>query len=181
MSLPTVTQVLRATLGPGWQATEWHLQRGRAIHAACALLAKGIPFESDPRIAGQIEACRKFLDTYKPDIIEIEQRRSSKLYSYTGQPDLYVWMRPGTMGAVRAVIDYKASLAKDLDDLQLGGYAELMDCRHGLAVELHEDGTFKATELLNLMRARREFLACRTVYNILERLGRLPKEEEEHG
>jgi hypothetical protein len=77
----------------------------------------------------------------------------------------------------KVVIDYKASFSP-VDIYQLGGYAELVDCRYGLGVELHEDGTFKCTKLLDLKRARREFLALRTTYSILEKLGRLPKEEE---
>jgi hypothetical protein len=185
MTLPTVTQIIRATLGPGFQAGEWYLQRGLAVHAACAMVAKGVNFDYDPRIYGQIEACRGFLAIYKPEIIEVETRRESKLYGFTGKPDLYGkinryrfqdYQKLGEQ-KISVVIDYKASFSP-VDIYQLGGYAELVGCRYGLGVELHEDGTFKCTELLDLRRARREFLALNSTYRILEKLGRLPKERE---
>lgn len=171
--LPSVTQVLRALLGEVWQASEWHLQRGRAVHACCALVAGGREFTHDERISGQIAACRKFLANYQPEILEVEQSHYSRLYQYAGTPDLVCRIQ-----GKRSVVDYKASLTASVE-LQLAGYAELVDCRYGLGVELHEDGSYKSTELMDLKQARREFLTLRSAYGILDRFNRLPKEREQ--
>ena len=181
--LPRVTDVLRAVFGPGFQAGDWYMQRGKAVHACCALLAKGIAFKNDERISGQVEACIKFLDAYRPDgmteqdwILYVEKREEHKVFRYSGQPDLIV------QDALRrkTVVDYKASLGNiEYLKLQLGGYAELFNCNWGMGVELHEDGTFKATELLDLRIPRRDFLSVLRVYRLMELMGRLPKGGED--
>jgi len=182
--VPSVTQILRATIPGQWQASEWHKQKGRAVHAACAFLAKQIPFEYDPMISGQIAACEKFLKTYRllddGVIYSVEVRFESKFYFFSGQPDLvaspFIGMK-SAMNRIETVFDYKATLT-DTTELQLAGYAELVNCRWGMGVQLNDDGSFKTTELLDLKKAKREFLALRSCFATLERLGKLPKKED---
>lgn len=169
--VPSVTQVIRAVLPMEWQASEWYLQRGRAVHAACAFLARGVEFTADPRIAGQIAACREFLAAFRPEIMEVEEPRHSRLYQFAGCPDLVA-----RIDGRLTIIDYKASLAPTVE-FQLGAYSELTGARLGMAVELREDGTFRVDRMRDLARPRREFLAMLAVYGIMRRLGKLPREE----
>ena len=53
--VPSVTQVLGDLL-PCFQAGEWYLERGRAVHACAAMIAKGIAFDHDEQIDGQVMA-----------------------------------------------------------------------------------------------------------------------------
>jgi hypothetical protein len=141
-------------------------------------VAKGIEFTCDERIKGQVEACRKFLAVYKPEIVEVETHLFSRDFQYAGTPDLIARMDGGKL----CVVDYKASLTKAVS-LQLGGYAELIAWPstqkiYGLGVELHDNGTFKVNDTMpELKQARREFINLRGTFGILERLGKLPKEE----
>ena len=57
--VPSVTQVLGDVL-PGWRADDWYLERGRAVHACAAMIARGEEFDHDSVIAGQVAACRRF-------------------------------------------------------------------------------------------------------------------------
>ncbi len=173
--VPSVTQVLNAVLGQTWQASEWYLTRGRAVHACCAMIARGREFEFDERIKGQVEACREFFRRFQPEPLDIEVQHYEKVYQYAGTPDLVCRM-PGCFKNRRVIIDYKASLTPVVE-LQLGAYGELAKCDLGLGLELHDDGTFKVSGLHDLKRPRREFLSLLTTYKIMERLGKLPKEE----
>ena len=166
--VPSVTQVLGGVIGQSWYASDFHLNRGSAVHACCAFVARGIKFDHDSRITGQIAACRRFLREFDCKVIEIEEPHFSERYQYAGTPDLIA----GIGDKARVVIDYKASLTPMID-LQLGGYGELVNVNWGLGVELHEDGTYKTTRMIDLRRPRREFLTLRSAFQILTRLNRI--------
>ena len=168
--VPSVTEILGELL-PTWQAGEWYLQRGRAVHACCAMIARGQEFDADPQIAGQVEACRKWFADFNAIAFECEKPYHSTRYQYAGTPDLICGVKN------RMLIDFKASL-NSVVALQLGGYGELTDINKGMGVELREDGTYTTTGLLDLRIPRREFLALRTVYGVRERLGMLTNKEE---
>lgn len=170
--VPSVTEVL-ADLYPGWAASEWYLQRGRAVHACAAMIAQGLDFDHDERIAGQVEACRKFWATmeYFPEVVE--GRLFSVRYQYGGTVDLVV----RESGAF-LVIDYKASLT-DVVPIQLAAYAlavpenypAIRKISYGMAVELRADGTYKCSEIYSLRRYTAEWLASLSVFNVRRRLG----------
>jgi hypothetical protein len=173
--VPSVTKVLSDLL-PGFRASDFYLQRGRAVHACAALLAKGIPFESDPRIAGQIEAIRRFLREVKPEILAVETQVFSERYQYAGTLDLACRINGHLL-----VADYKASLTP-ATIYQLAAYAGACPggkFKHGVGVEIHEDGTYKMSETWELKRPFREWLALLSAFRIRERCGCLNKEEEE--
>lgn len=176
--VPSVTQVLGDLL-PGWRASEFYLGRGRAVHACAALVAKGIHFEHDPRIAGQVEAVRRFLQEAKPDILDIEQQVYSERFFYGGTLD-FTAMIPYKGFFRPCVFDYKASV-RPSTIYQCAAYA-LAYQRHqidlGCGVELHDDGTYTMTEIWPLDRAKREWLHLLGAYNIRTRLGLTSKEDE---
>ena len=68
--VPSVTDVLRDLL-PCWQASEWHLQRGRAVHACCAMIARGVDFTHDPQISGQVSAARLWFASRGPRLSKL--------------------------------------------------------------------------------------------------------------
>lgn len=172
--VPHVTQVL-ADLLPQWGASEWHMTRGRAVHMCAALIARGQQFEHDPRIAGQVEAVRRFLREVKPEIIAVEQHVYSTMYHYAGTLDLLAGIQRREV-----VIDYKASLTPSTI-YQLAAYAlTLDDVNWGMGVEIHEDGSYRCSELLSLKRAKQEWLALLTAHNIRVRLGYTNKEDKDH-
>ena len=171
--VPSVTEILGELL-PTWQAGEWYLQRGTAVHACCAMIARGQEFECDPQITGQVAACRRWFGDFRPDVGAVEGKLYSETLQCAGTPDLLA-----NIGGKSVVVDWKASL-NTVVPLQLGGYAELAGGRAkwwGMGVELPEDGTYKTTGLIDLRIPRREFRALRTVYGIRERLG---KKEAQH-
>jgi hypothetical protein len=170
--VPNVTAVL-ADLLPGYRASDWYLQRGRAVHACCAMVARGIAFEHDPRISGQVEAVRKFFREIKPNVLAVERQVYSERYLYGGTLDLLCEIRYHT------VVDYKAQITP-ATIYQLAAYALALPVRvnHGVGVELHEDGNYKLSEVWDLKRAKQEWLSLLTTYRIRERLGCLNKEED---
>lgn len=172
--VPGVTQVL-TDLIPGYRASDWYLQRGRAVHACAAMVAKGIEFEHDPRIAGQVQAVRKFFREVQPEVLEIEQQVYSMKHLYAGTTDLVAIIKDPL------IVDYKARLT-DSTIYQCAAYALAIPGKvhYGVGVELHEDGTYKMSEIWDLKRATQEWLAMLTTYRIRERLDCLSTEEEDH-
>jgi hypothetical protein len=162
--VPSVTQVL-ADLIPGWKASEWHLQRGQAVHACAALIAQGIEFEHDPAIDGQVRACRKFFAEVKPEVIEVEAAVYSKIYNYAGRYDMLA-----KIGNKWIIVDWKASISPALP-YQLAAYSLETFTDHGCGVVLKDTGEYAMTEIYDLKRFKQGWLSLLTAYNIRRKCG----------
>lgn len=174
--VPSVTEIIRECI-PGWMPDQWYLDRGQAVHACAALIAKGKDFECDPQIAGYVAACRKWFADMKPEAIAVELKVESVMFQYCGRLDLLA-----IIAGKRVVVDWKSGPV-NTTVFQLAGYAaalprELTPTNYGMEVVLHDDGTYKASPLLDLKLVRGEFLAMRTVYGIKQRLGLIKPEEQ---
>jgi len=121
-----------------------------------------------------VRGCRRFFAEVRPDVIATELRVKSDLYQYAGALDLLAHMAGGV-----TVVDYKNSKGP-LDVIQCAAYAIAWEEESGekvrqvVSVEINGDGTYHMGDIVTgakLMRARRKFLACRTVYGIKERVG----------
>lgn len=170
--VPSVTQVIRATLPGAWQASDFYLGRGRALHHACALSDRGKLNEEtvDPSYAPKLRAWRKFIADSGAVIHEIELRLSSSLYRYAGTVDR-VLRHDGHW----VVCDIKSTIEPRVI-VQLGGYSKLLDAAHdhpsvtrGVAVELKDSGSYECKwyTKAELNRGEQTFLAALTVYNFL--------------
>jgi len=164
--VPSVTQVL-SDLIPGWKASEWYLNRGTAVHACAAMIAKGIEFDYDPLIEGQVTACKRFFAEVKPTVLGIERKVFSVKHGFAGTFDLLCAISGRVM-----LLDWKASFSQALP-FQLAGYAVLHDdvqgntiIKHGVGVQLNEDGTYRMSEVFDLRRYKQGFLALLSAYNI---------------
>ncbi|MDO8598041.1 MAG: hypothetical protein Q7R45_15640, partial [Sulfuricaulis sp.] len=86
--VPSVTQIIRAVL-PGWQASEWHMQRGTALHHGCRLLDQGVLdwASVSPEIMPRVLAWQQFrLDAYAT-ISAVEVQLASDRYWFAGTCD----------------------------------------------------------------------------------------------
>ena len=173
--IPGVTQIINELLPIQYKPNDWYLKRGSAVHACAAFIARGIDFDFNEQISGQVAAIRKFFAEVKPEILSIEERIYSALYRYAGTLDLYV-----KIGTKFCLVDYKSSISIDRVGIQLGGYslAKVPVVINGLGVQINEDGTYSMTKPIKLDNYRREFLALRATYGVRERLGLNKKEEE---
>ena len=165
--IPSVTQIINELLPINYNPHHWYLQRGTAVHACAAFIAKGVDFEWDKRISGQVLAIRKFFREVRPEILGIEEMVYSEKYRYAGIFDL--WCKIGTKNCL---VDYKATMSVDRVGLQLAAYELAMKpyIKYGVGVEIREDGSYLMSEPIILDRYRREFLALRTTYAVRERL-----------
>lgn len=176
--VPSVTQVL-GDIVPGWHADPWYLERGTAVHACAAMVARGEDFDFDPQIAGQVKAIRRFFKEVRPVVFAVEKMVWSCKYLYAGTLDL-----SATIGSRFLLVDWKASIGPAVR-WQLAAYAvAYRECsenknipRHGCGVQINEDGTYQIGEVYDLKRLEGEWLAMRTVYGIREKL-KLTKEEK---
>jgi hypothetical protein len=144
--VPSVTQILGDVIGVAWQASDWYLQRGRAVHACCAMIARGEDFDNDPQIDGQVSAARRFFREVNPDVAEVETPHFAQ--DFAGTPDLVT--KDGK------IVDFKASFSALLP-YQLAAYGILTGCRGGCGVELREDGSYRVSDYIRFdagMRAR---------------------------
>ncbi len=165
-------------LGQPYRASEWHLNRGRSVHACAAFIGKGIEFDHDPQIAGQVAACRKFHEDLDGEILAIEQPFYSVRYQCAGTVDLIKKLFTAQQKEVGVLIDFKATLTKQTE-VQLGGYSVLTKVRWGMGVQLKDDGTYKCSALYDLRRPAQEFLSLLSAYGTKARLGMLSKQEDD--
>jgi hypothetical protein len=174
----SVTQVLKEVLPESiWQASEWHLQRGTAVHACMALLARGKKFEHDPAIAGQVAAGIKWFADMQPDMVAIEEHLYSEPYQFAGTPDL-ICRSPEFGSKALTIVDWKTSIMP-VHYIQLGGYGLLYpSAKNGIIVALQEDGKYKCSKVFELEPYKCEFMACRSVAAIKQRMG-LNKQKED--
>ena len=182
--VPTATQVLR-DLMPGWQASQWHMERGRAVHAAAAIIASGgepeitdVDIDNRAYMEGCVEAVKRFFRELRLVPAHIERTVFCERYQYAGTLDLVALMK-----GVLCIFDWKASLTPSVP-FQLAAYALALDpvsrsLRFGYGVEIRPDGTYSMTERYDLRKYVNGWLAMRTVYGIRARYGVTTKEDAE--
>jgi hypothetical protein len=175
--VPSNTQIIREILGDAmWQASDWHLQRGQAVHACMALLAKGKCFDYDTAIDGQVTAGRKFFAEMKPKVLEVEQQLYCDCYQFAGTMDMRCRLYFHPMWR-DVIVDWKSALS-EVAEIQAGGYGVMCpSAKWGLIVALQDNGNYKCGEMFKLDRRRNEFLALRSVYGIRQRLGLIKSKE----
>jgi hypothetical protein len=172
--VPSVTQVISETIGHGWQAEQWYLDRGRAIHKCAEFICKKKEFKFDERLTGYIEALKKFFAETKAEIIKSELRVASNVYQYAGTIDLIC-----KIGNKNVILDWKHSIDKIRLPLQIGGYAiaarETIGTEYcfGAGVQIKENGSYSMTEIFSTKIPALEFLHLRTCYKIKEKCKQL--------
>lgn len=173
-TIPSVTQVIADVVGSGFEfVSDWHKQRGVALHACAPFVARGEDFNYDPRLEGKIQALRKFFAEVKPEIKGMEEPLFSKIHGLAGRPDFIA-----KIACLNCIGDWKSSLDTIRLTLQLGGYSLLYQSdmpqgkviNYGVGVELKDNGKYKLTPVIDLRIARNEFLALLTTYKIKRRL-----------
>ena len=173
--VPSVTQILKDIYGEAiWSASDWYLERGRAVHACAAMIARGVEFEHDPQIAGQVAACRKFFADLKPTVLEVEAQDWNEQYMYGMTLDMR-----GLIDGPETIVDWKSALSK-VAEIQIGGYAlKRPTAKRGMVVALLESGNYKCGKPFKLEQRKNEFLATLSVFNIRRRLGIKTQQETE--
>ena len=173
--IPGVTQILDELVPIQYKSSDWYLQRGRAVHACAAFIARGIDFDHHEDISGQVAAIRKFFDEVKPEIIAVEKILFSEQYRFAGTLDLFAKTKNRN-----GLYDYKSSISVDRIGLQLGAYSLCLpeNILWGYGIKINDRGKYFMTKPINLKNYRREFLALRATYAVRERLGLNKKEED---
>jgi len=170
--VPSVTTIIRAVLGC-WNASEWHMQRGTAVHRACELLDYGTLDRATvfPEIESRVNAWEKFRADYPGSVETIETPLGSERYRFAGTPDR-IFLEDNR----HVLVDLKSSIEPQVQ-LQLAGYSLLWAENRGDgrkitkagAVELRANGTYSVLWLSahQLRRAEQQFLALLNVYGFM--------------
>lgn len=167
--LPSVTQIIRAVL-PGWEASEWYLQRGRALHVGCELLARNrLHWPSvHPEIEPRLRALEKFLKESGAVVLGTEVKGACEKFQFAGKRDgdlLHL--------GERVTVDWKSTICPQVI-VQLGGYwwtcPEDEKPTKAVAVELRDDATYRCEWIgkHELRRAAQMFLNCLSVYGFMQ-------------
>jgi len=170
IKIPNVTGIISSVIPRDFNATEWQMNRGTAVHRALALFLQGRLDEStvDPRIRGKVEAGKRAVKelSLKPPYV-IEKPLFHKIYNYAGKLDLY-------LPEQKLLIDWKSSPDKSSQP-QGGAYALLLE-NAGYKVNkfyeiiLKDSGKYTVNEY-KIAKCKRIFLSCLTIYNFLEKKG----------
>lgn len=143
VEIPSVTTVIRAAglMPPMFGATDWHLQRGTAVHKATALSDENDLDETtvDPEIRGRLDAWRAFRAATPQFVIaEIERPRYHPGLRYGGTAD-----REGSWAGRPSIVDIKGGAPAAWHGVQLSAYAALVGAVDRYGVYLAADGTWK--------------------------------------
>ncbi len=172
--LPSVTAIIGRVL-PGFQADDYYLQRGRALHHGCRLLDEGrLDWNSvSPEIAGRIQAFAKFRSDCPAETVARERSLAHSTYGFAGTLDLM--LKQDRL----LVCDMKSTLTPQAR-LQLAAYSLLWKHNYGqtagqtpggaVGVQLNDDGSYR-TMWLNkqeLATAEQTFLGALSVYGFME-------------
>lgn len=170
VGLPNVTQILKAVLPVSYfGATEWHMERGHAVHACAAMECQGVAYTYDPQIDGQVKAVRAWLTMRSPNVVSVERMVWRTHYiPYAGTLDLLCEIN-GRLW----LVDWKGS-ASPWDQWQLGGYAEALaedgiEVKQGMVVELTGGGQPRESKPVELRKARNEWKSILNVYAMMKR------------
>jgi RecB family exonuclease len=168
--IPSVTQVLKAAgmIDDQW-FDEWSRERGKAVHKATELNDRGELDEStiDPRIAGYLDAWRRFIFETGWKSNEIEKLVFSRFAWFAGTLDR-IGRFPTDRGL--SIVDIKTGTPTRADQLQVAAYEKAynsMDdgirCGRSMAVYLRENGTYTKGNEADYQRDVSVFLAALTV------------------
>lgn len=126
MSLPSVTTIIKPW-GPDFSHVkdlDFYAARGTALHSACTAHVQGLWCPVDDGIKGYFDS---FLRWYElvDDVIMVQRRLISKVWGYTGEPDIVVTLKNDP----RLVLaDFKSPLAYSRGwSLQTAGYVVLFE------------------------------------------------------
>jgi len=175
--VPSVTEILRSTLGAPWAASQWHLDRGTAAHACYNLLAQGADlktYDIDPVCDPYVQGWRSWFRDILPDIIASEIRVGHPAMGYAGTADILF-----EMDGKLTIGDFKNSHSWQTV-YQLAGYAIAWEVMKGndeeinQAVEIVIDGSggYKMGKIIKgheWRLARTEWTSVRNVARIIER------------
>lgn len=172
VQLPSVTEVIAAVLPTSYYgATEWHMDRGTAVHQCAAMICQGVRFTHDPQIDGQVQCVREWLAMRKPEIVSVERLvwRDGPI-PYAGTLDLLA-MSQGALW----LFDWKGSQSP-WDQWQLGGYADALadegiTPKYGMTIKVDESGKPKEGKPVVLRSARNEWKSILNVYQMMKREG----------
>lgn len=152
--MPSVTECLEQ-VGLGYtlyvpkDRRDYYLKRGRALHAAIELDAKGELDEESvhPDIRGRLAAYRKFVKHTAHEVLHSELELIHDRWGFVGHIDRIGLHR----GKRLSLIDWKSSVDPDAVAYQLAGYSVLWKYKFPdkkiddyIALQLKEDGDFIA-------------------------------------
>ena len=169
--IPSVTQII-GDVFPGWQADEWYMAKGSAMHHGCRLIDEGrLDWTSvAPEIVGRLRAWERFRADYPAQVIAAELPLAHPLYRFAGTLDRVFLDKSSKL----IIADIKSTIVPQVK-VQLAAYKLLRDdcykqsipITSGAAVELRDNGTYSAMWLTRkeLELSARTFLAALTVYN----------------
>lgn len=158
--IPSVSQIVQAIVGIEVFGSDWHLQRGTALHRAIALYLKGTLNEKsvDTHIKDALESGKKAVKELglKPTLIEPSLYHP--ILNFAGTPDLL---------SDTTLIDWKSSHS-NTTEIQLGGYVFLLEknkmkVKKCMEIVIDENG-YKLTEY-GIERCKNLFLSALNLYN----------------
>ena len=168
--VPSVTQIIRAVL-PGWQASEWYLQRGRALHHGCRLLDEGkLDWSTvSPEIEPRILAWERFRMESFSTVTAAEVPMACPRYCFAGTCDRVL----SRYAEGDIICDLKSTIEAQVR-VQLGAYSLLWAAngrkpRKAVAVELRDNGQYRCLWIgeRELRMAEQTFLAVLTTFNFM--------------
>lgn len=139
--LPGVSAILKAAglIQPMEWATEWHLTRGREVHAATALYDQGVAdeYDFDPIVVPRLEAYKAWRASLgaRLTFTEIETSHAHPTLGYCGTPD-----RVALLDGVRTIIELKNGVEQPAHRWQAAGYAMLTGATGRVGVYVNGDG-----------------------------------------
>ncbi len=174
----SVTGIIRdaGLMDVSW-SSEWHMQRGKAVHMAVEFYEQGDLDEAslDPAIVPYLAGWKLFKSETGYESKELEQMIYHPIYQFCGTLD-----QTGIMDGRTCLLDIKTGIYQPWWALQTAAYNSIAKCKRRLSVQLTDEGKYKITEYKGKTDWQK-FLAAMTVAGMRREFGMLKDEIGKEG
>lgn len=178
LQLPSVTEIIRLIANEfygqiGLATLHKAAERGTRVHEIIEVMDQGVWIPVDTDIAGYIEAYTEWKAAHQPQMIAAEWRGYHRIMLYAGTVDQIV-MLPGQNGLVIVDIKTSSTYYPFLVDVQLAGYAQMLESWPGVKIDstwglqLKPDGTYNFYQTQDLARAKSYFSMCYALHGAVQ-------------
>lgn len=180
LQLPSVTQIIqpisREFYGQIYFITLQHAaDRGTRVHEAIELVDQCGYAPIDDDMTGYMEAYSRWMRDFEPEIVATEFRGYHRNLYYAGTIDKLIRLPQQGNGLILVDVKTSSTYYPLLVDIQLGGYAQLLESWPGTKIEsawglqLKPDGTYEFHRAKDLSRARSLFQMCHALHSAVQR------------
>lgn len=181
LQLPSVTRIIQIISNQFYGQIDYATlqqaaDRGTRVHEAIELFDQCGWAHVDDDITGYMESYQSWIRDFQPEIVATELRGYHRTLYYAGTVDKLIRLPDQkTDGLILVDVKTSSTYFPLLVDIQLGGYAQMLDSWAGTKIDsawglqLKADGTYKFHRTKDLARSKTLFAMCHALFSAVQK------------